>query len=392
MSKKTLFLLVILLVLLLGVWKFHSRLPAAPGSVAAEGDGTLLGTVDMSTVAAITLEGVGATTHLARVEGDWRVAEKDDYPADFDRLRELIRSIDDMEAGQVIPAGTEHLAEFGLVGDETSTPTRVTMQHAAGQTVLLIGDRRAPNPSEPYWGRVPGRYVRVDEGPVRLLKEDIRMAEADPDGWWDRSLLKLVAEDIQRIDVATGIETYAIERGEDQVLQWADDDEGEEMDSNAVNRIFGALRGLRADAILPKDAEFEGVSHLDARVAGVTYSLHIGEARSEHNRARPIQITVTAADDVAPDVAADALRQSKLLTGKTYLIPSYQTDQLLPAKSTLIPPPPASEPPVPVEEEVVGGTEEGEEAEAVDATDAEVEEVPAETEEAADTEEATDAS
>lgn len=218
------------------------------------------------------------------------------------------------------------------------------------------------------------------------------MAEADPDGWWDRSLLKLVAEDIQRIDVATGTETYAIERGEDQVLRWADDDEGEEMDSNAVNRIFGALRWLRADAILPKDAAFEGVSRLDARVAGVTYSLHIGEARSEHNRARPIQITVTAADDVAPDVAADALRQSKLLTGKTYLIPSYQTDQLLPAKSTLIPPPPASEPPVPVEEEVVGGTEEGEEAEAVDATDAEVEEVPAETEEAADTEEATDAS
>ena len=49
MSKKTLFLLVILLVLLVGVWKFHSRPPTAPGSVAAEGDGTLLGTVDMST-------------------------------------------------------------------------------------------------------------------------------------------------------------------------------------------------------------------------------------------------------------------------------------------------------------------------------------------------------
>ena len=46
MSKKTLFLLVILLVLLVGVWKFHSRPPTAPGSVAAEGDGTLLGTVD----------------------------------------------------------------------------------------------------------------------------------------------------------------------------------------------------------------------------------------------------------------------------------------------------------------------------------------------------------
>ena len=94
------------------------------------------------------------------------------------------------------------------------------------------------------------------------------MAEADPDGWWDRSLLKLVAEDIQRIDVATGTETYAIERGEDQVLRWADDDEGEEMDSNAVNRIFGALRWLRADAILPKDAAFEGVSRLDARGGG----------------------------------------------------------------------------------------------------------------------------
>ena len=45
MSKKTLFLLVILLVLLVGVWKFHSRPPTAPGSVDAQGGPHTLGGV-----------------------------------------------------------------------------------------------------------------------------------------------------------------------------------------------------------------------------------------------------------------------------------------------------------------------------------------------------------
>lgn len=358
MSRKTLFILVILLVVLAGLWKFYSRQTTAPNAAAADAAGTLLGPVDMSTVSAITLEGSAATTHLAQAEGEWRVAEKEDYPANFDHLRELIRSIDAMEAGQSVPAGTDHLAEFGLIADETSTPTRVTLQHAAGQTVLAIGHLRAPNPDEPYWGRVPGRYVRVDEGPVRLLKDDIRMAEADPDAWWDRNLLKLAAEDVQRLEVTSETETYALERGEDQVLKIVDAAEEEETEANAVNRLLGALRNLRADEMLPKDTEITGASRLEVLAAGVTYSLRIGEPRSDKNNARPIQIVITPTDDIVPEAAAGVARQAKRLVGNTYLIPSYQADQLLPAKTTLISTPPPAPPPVPGEEKVLGDTTE----------------------------------
>ena len=94
MSKKTLGLLVALLAALAGAMWMNQReasVSAIKGSVAG---GTLLPSVDMNTVRSITIEDGTATTHLAKVEGSWCVAEQGQYPADFSRLREMMRSID----------------------------------------------------------------------------------------------------------------------------------------------------------------------------------------------------------------------------------------------------------------------------------------------------------
>ena len=60
------------------------------------------------------------------------------------------------------------------------------------------------------WGPPPGRYVRVDEGPVQLIKDDIPQAQADPDQWWDRQLLAVEPDTLRRAGVTTPEGAYHV--------------------------------------------------------------------------------------------------------------------------------------------------------------------------------------
>ena len=345
MSKKTLWVLVIVLAALsAAVWWSGRR--AAPATASAAG-GRLLPGVDLATVRAVALETAAATTRLAQADGVWCVAEKDDYPADVRRLRELIRALDETDDAQVADASADRLAEYGLAAEGADAPLRLALAHAAGTTTVSLGKTRAPRRGEEYWGPPAGRYARVDEGPVLLLKDDVPGSDADPAQWWDRALLEIESADVRKVEIASGGETFALARDTNGTVALVGAAAGEEADAAATERLFGALRNLRADEILkPADADgmFAEAATYAAETAGATYRIQIGAALADRGNGRPVRIEATG------DVSAAT---TKKLAGRAFLVPSYLGDALVAKRAALVrkaepvPPEPAAQEPAP---------------------------------------------
>lgn len=329
MSKKTLWVLAIVLAVLSAAVWWNGRRAGAPDGAAAAASGRLLPGVDVATVRAIALESAAATTRLAQVDGVWCVAEKDNYPVDLRRLRELIQALDETENAQIADESAERLAEYGLAAEGAEAPLRIALEHAAGTTTLSLGKTRAPRQTEAYWGPPPGRYVRVDAGPVRLIKDDVPGAEADPAQWWDRALLDIDPADVRKVEVASEGESVAIERGEDGAFALADAAEGEEVQTAAAERTFAALRGLRAEDILAsEEAEdaFADAATYAATTDDATYRIKIGAAQEDRGNGRPVRIEATGAVPAAT---------AKKLTGRAFLIPPYLADALVVKRDAL---------------------------------------------------------
>ena len=327
MSKKTMWILVIVLAALsAAVWWNGRR--AAPAAASAAG-GRLLPGVDLATVRAVALETAAATTRLEQVDGVWCVAEKENVPADVRRLRGLIQALDETDDAQVADESADRLAEYGLAAEGEEAPLRIALDHAAGTTTVSLGKTRAPRQTEAYWGPPAGRYVRVDEGPVLLLKDDVPGAEADPAQWWDRALLEIEPETVRKVEVMNNGETVAIERGEDGMFALVGAADGEEVDAAAAERLFGALRNLRADEILkPEETEgmFAEVATYAAETEGATYRIEIGATPADRGNGRPVRIEATG------DVPAAT---AKKLSGRAFRVPAYLGDALVAKRDAL---------------------------------------------------------
>lgn len=329
MSKKTLWVLAIVLAALSAAVWWNGRRAAAPTAASAAG-GRLLPGVDLATVRAVALETAAATTRLAQADGVWCVAEKDQFPADVRRLRNLIQALDETDDAQVADESAERLAEFGLAAEGAEAPLRIALEHAAGTTTLSLGKTRAPRRGEEYWGPPAGRYVRVDAGPVLLLKDDVPGADADPAQWWDRALLEIEPAAVRKVEVAGEGETFALERGTNGVIALVGGAEGEDVDAAAAERLFGALRDLRAEEILkPEEIEgmFSAAATYAAETAGATYRIEIGAAQADRGNGRPVRIEATG------DVPAAT---AKRLSGRAFLVPPYLGDGLVAKRDALV--------------------------------------------------------
>lgn len=361
MSRKTLVVLVaVLAALSVAIVLRGGRAPVPVG--AGAGGGGLLPAADLVSVRAIRIEDGANTTRMERVDGIWRVAEEDNHPADVARLREMMRSIDGTENPQVAdekPA--TRLAEYGLAPEGNSAPLRIALEHAGGTTVLSLGKRREPRRNEEVWMPPAGRYVRVDEGPVLLIKDDIAMADANPGQWWDRNLLEVAPEAIRKVQITSAEGAFAIERGTNDTFVLAGSAEDETVDAAAARRLFGALRNLRAESRWTADeaAAFSNGVRCVAEAEGVVYSVRIGDPQSDRNGGRPVKIEATAAEGAMPEQQAAAAAVN-ILAGRIYLVPGYQAEPLAMKRDALVrkaPPEHESEPevvpepaPIPAEE------------------------------------------
>jgi hypothetical protein len=215
MKTRTLIVLGCLCVLMaaLVLWGLKRAQPGPPPDVG----GRLLLTDDINTVNRIEIASGAQTVRLARADAGWTVESRWNYPAQFDRIADLLRDLDQLRVAEIIRGGAEILPEVGLVEDGTNFPARIRLYAGSDKPTdeILLGKPRA-GAAMPRGFHLPdSRYARRAQGPVVLVEPFLHDVSPRPSDWLRAAVLDIRASDIVRMmAVPTNDIMYAVARAE----------------------------------------------------------------------------------------------------------------------------------------------------------------------------------
>lgn len=336
----------IIVLLVLGYLAWDRR----QGGSGSREDGALVTRLlpfDINEAARIESVSASATATLVRAEAGWTVSELWGYPADFERVTENLRLLSGIKGGQVIRGGTNLLVEFGLSDNENapadSRPRVIRFHDAAGGKLasLAIGRPREGAESVMAGG---GVYVRVDDGPVLLLGEDLGVLPRGAMDWAETTLLNVDAADIESISVAATGSSYTVRSPSAGEYAMDGLSPGEEVKKDVAGRLFGVLMDLFFGGIAdPSKSESDmglGVpEEFQAKTRdGVTYAVQIGGSPDDVNRYARLFVFYTepeTPDEKSAALKAEVERMSGLFSKWVYVLPNYTCQTMLTPRSDI---------------------------------------------------------
>jgi len=253
MSNRALFILVLVLALLVALVALRQRsentAPLAEDSAPIPGE-LAFPELDVNAITRVEISSGEEQAAVERGPEGWVVASHYNYPADFNKLADLLRAFTDLKVSQVVPDGIGYLDEFGLA--EADDPMRLTLVETDKSYNLLVGEIKSSSGSSPmgFSGFGFGRYARIGDGPVLLLDNALNALNANSESWLDKELLSVQASSIVEVRLAGEEQAKDILRmpssGQYEMENLAED---EELDTSAASRLAGALSNLRFSRI-----------------------------------------------------------------------------------------------------------------------------------------------
>ena len=242
----------------------EAKLPEKPSEAKA-----LIEKVALDDIVSATLEELAANSQtkakfaLKKSEGQWRLAEPVDYPADNYEVDRLVRAAVDGKYRQTVEAGAKNQPALATLGLDPAA-YRLTLVTAArgempARTITLeIGKRGAIG---------EGLYVRVDESPkvVVLDKADLlERAREKLDTYRSHDLVTLGRDEIVRISLEGAKGQAELDRSPQDRGRWIiAQPVSARADPEAVSGLTRAILGLTVKDFIednPKDLARYGLA------------------------------------------------------------------------------------------------------------------------------------
>ena len=321
-----------------------------PGTVAGSGELVFPALLDrVNDVARVRVTGSEGTFTLARDGEAWVVEEKERYPAEPDRMHNLILGAAGLRRVEPKTSNPEHYPKLRLEdpAGEDAQSARFVLEDASGAELArwVLGNRR-PSKSDP--GRTE-LYIRTGDDPQAWLVEGSLPGGRAIIDWVDRLVARIDRERLRAVEVvhADGM-TVAVGKRHpadvDFILQGVP--EGREIDAQyRINDIGRFLEDLRFEDVVPASAlDFSGP--VDKRVQVTTFDgLRIrmetvvrGGKAFARLRAEADETLVEAAGKASgtadgplhtlEEVRAEAGTLNARWTGWAYELPSFKRDYI----------------------------------------------------------------
>lgn len=209
------------------------------------------------------------TVTLTRKDGIWVIAEKHDYPARAERVREVFTGLADLRLVEERTGNPELFGRLGLedITVEGGTSQKLTVSDGKGNTIaeLIVGRRRirtAGNLPEAIYIRRPGETrTWLAEGSLRV--------DADPLLWVEREVLDVKRQRVARVTTQrAGAEAVTVLRADPAAehAAVADPPEGFRPEQNKVDDLPRALEWFSFNDVRPAaelaEAEAAGEAHV----------------------------------------------------------------------------------------------------------------------------------
>ena len=315
MNRKQFSILLAILVVLSGlVWSLKKNDESGWTQSANRVGQTVLPAFPINAVANIRIDNGHSAVSLAKKDGQWRVKERGDYPANFSMISDLLVRIQDQKIIQVDAISADQRSELYLIEPIKDKPSAIAidLQDANEKLIarLLLGKRYMKKGAG--GADVPaGRYVMVagEEKSVALVGDALLDAEPKPETWIAKEFVR--AEKVKSIAF----------KGDDGAIVWKmqrDQEGGDwQLDDAKATENFDNSRGASAvnsismmsfiDVVASTAALDTGMAKARAVVAetfdGLTYAFRIGNASGDDNQYIGVSVSgdVAKARNAAPD-------------------------------------------------------------------------------------------
>ena len=249
--------------------------PVLPGLQAAD-------------VATLVIRETGATLTLQRRDENWAIAERAGFPADLERVRQLVLAVLGLKAGAIEPIGDQDRARLGLDGKGT----QLEFRGADGKTLatLVVGKKYFKRqPENPEQAPGDGRFVMRPETPgtVIVVADPLALATAQSATWVAKTGFGAERVRGMEVDFAGGgkwrVERPRVEGDWKLTPLYA----GEKLDVLRANSATYSLNRVEiADVAAPgMRPEVTGLDKPVTVVAstfdGLTYTLKLGKLRGD---------------------------------------------------------------------------------------------------------------
>lgn len=156
----------------------------------------------LSDVVEIAVAGASGAVHLARADRGWVVRERADFPADVERIRDLLLKLADVRAAQAETLPESQRARLQLLEpkgkDAKDAGTVLELKDAKGKVLahLLLGKKVFRQTDVAGPASVPpeatGRYLLAgaDAGTMLVVADPLNAAEPQPQPWLRKELLR----------------------------------------------------------------------------------------------------------------------------------------------------------------------------------------------------------
>jgi hypothetical protein len=161
---------------------------------------------ELDSVTELVLRKGGATpiATVHRVNGQWTVVERGDYPADVAKLRKLLLALGD---AKIVEEKTSNPANFSIIGVEDptkpgATGTEITVSAKDGKHALILG--------KPVGS---GNFARRGGENQTFVVEPAIAVEAEPRTWIDSHLIDVPGASVQSVEIkSTAGAGYTVHR------------------------------------------------------------------------------------------------------------------------------------------------------------------------------------
>jgi Domain of unknown function (DUF4340) len=371
MKGKQLAVILVLLVALGGVALFlRSRNSASWRETATASGGKVLD-FQLNDVTQLTIKESGAELSLVKKDDSWKVKERADYPADFEKVSALIRKLWELKPVQDVKVGPSQLSRLQLTepAPGSNNGTLLDLKGAGEKRLaaLLLGKKNLTNPDQPAseGGGIPGgRYVMGEDGSNRvfLVSDTFDEIQTKPDQWLNHDFVK--AENARSIAIAgtaAGTNWRIVRDAAASPWKFADAKPGEELDTARGSAVASQFTYASFTDVLAPDAPVAETGLDKPSIIRIetfdnfVYELRIGKLMGENY---PVLVSVkgelakerTPATDEKPEdkdkldlefqtkqkQLAEKLAKEQKLPARPYLIAKSTVDQMLKDRASLI--------------------------------------------------------
>lgn len=319
MNKTLVAILGIILVVMGGsaLLVYQQKKSAHPAASALLGQPLLKG-LKASEISSIAIREPKQTLTLAKKDEHWTIPEKNGFPADLDKITELVVKAIELKAGQVEPIGEKDRARLLLADKGEGAATTLTFKAADGKILaeLLVGKKYFKTQTEGDTAKMrgDGRFVMLPGDPkqVYIVADPLTLASAASGDWISRegfAIERVKSLEVTRADKGEG---YRIERATDGV-DWKLDGmtAAQKLDTSRANAASYSLNKVGIEDLAAPDAD-TGLDKPAATIVahtfdGLVYTLRVGRTDKDRTyvklavEGKPTRVSTPPKDEKAED-------------------------------------------------------------------------------------------